>query len=247
MKGHMLLKSIGYVDEAFVADAMTVRPHRAGRWRKYAALAACLALAAGTALWWSQRPYVIALDQVPVNQVSAVHRVEPDYDPETVQLVSWDSAQIAEYYGKDLTPAYVPKNLELVEDGDAVVLVDDSGTVVNDAVELDFYTGYDPDGTLGSQNIPGFTMTVSTGDTLVYEYADPETMRQLFSINGVEVTLGEITITDTNGEYQARSVYTAEFTLGDRCYALRFHQMQMVEIVKVVASIIWEDSNIVVE
>lgn len=247
MNGKELLRELSRVDEAFLADAMTEMPPRKHHWRKYAAAAACLFLAAGAGLWWSQRPYVIRLDQVAVNPVSTVHRTEPTYDPATVETLLWEKEQVTEYYGKDLTPAYIPEDLEPVSDGTAEVLVEADGTVVFDAVELDFYTGYGPDGTLGPQPVQGFSMTVSTGDVLIYEYADPETGRQMFSVNGVEVTLGEITLNDQRGEYAAFGAYTAEFTLGELRYALCFHQMEMEEVLKVVASIIQNSDNVLVK
>lgn len=248
MNGQDLLRSMNHVEEAFLAEAMEAVPAKNRRWKAFAGLAACFLLLAGAALWWSQQPYVIRLDQVTVHPVSAVHRAEPVYDPATVQTVSWDSAQVAEYYGKDLTPAYIPEALEPINGkSTAEVLVKEDGTVVRDAVELDFYTGYSPDGTLETQNVQGFSMTVSTEETLIYEYVDSESGRQMLSINGVDVTLGEITLNDHRGEYAAFGAYTAEFAVGDLCYSLRFHQMEMEEVVKVVASIIQEDSNIVVE
>ena len=247
MNGKELLRELSRVDEAFLADAMVETPHRKHRWRKYAAAAACLFLAAGAGLWWSQRPYVIRMDQVAVNPVSTVHRTEPTYDPATVQTISWEKEQVTEYYGKDLTPAYIPENLSPVGDGTTEVLVEADGTVVYDAVELDFYTGYSTDGTLETQNLQGFSMTVSTEETLIYEYVDSESGRQMLSINGVEVTLGELTLNDHRGEYAAFGAYTAEFAAGDLCYSLRFHQMEMEEVVKVVASIIQNSDNVLVK
>lgn len=248
MKGQHLLKSMTHIHPDFVADAMEALPSKGRGWKRYAGLAACIVLLAGAALWYGQRPYVIRLEDVAVNPVAEIHRAEPSYDPAAVQVVSWDSAQITEYYGKDLTPAYVPENLEPANrESTAQVLVEEDGTVVRDAVELDFYTGYSPDGTLEAQNVQGFSMTVSTEETLIYEYVDSESGRQMLSINGVDVTLGEITLNDHRGEYAAFGAYTAEFAVDDLCYSLRFHQMEMEEVVKVVASIIQGDSNILVE
>ena len=239
MSGKELLRGLSHVDEAFVADAMAEGPARRRPWRKYAAAAACIALLAGAALWWNGRPYVIRMDQVAVNPVSSVRPAQPSYDPAAVRAVSWDSAQIAEYYGRDLTPAYVPENLaQANREPTGEVLVTEDGLVVFDAVELDFYAG---------EPARGFSLTVSTEETLIYEYADPETGRKRFSVNGVEVTLGEILVTDASGEQPSFGAYTAEFALDDLCYALRFQQMEMAEVLKVVASIIQGDSNIVVE
>lgn len=238
MKGQQLLKSMTHVDPDLIADAMAAVPVRKHRWKPLAGLAACFVLLAGFFLWQSRQPYVIVLDQVAVNPVSAVHPVEPSYDPAAVQTVSWDSAQITEYYGKDLTPAYVPEHLEQTETT-SYILVESDGTVVQDVVELS-YCAADLSESQWME-AEAFSLMVSTDQLYITCALDPTAPPQITYIGDVEVSLGAIS------RENAVQSYVAEFVLEELQYYMEFRQMELAEAVKVVASIIQGDSNIVVE
>lgn len=238
MKGLHLLESITHIDPSFVADAMADVPVKKQSRKPLAGLVACFVLLAGAVFWYSQRPYVIRLEDVAVNPVAEIHRTQPFYDPAAVQAVSWDNAQIAEYYGKDLAPAYVPEHLEPVETT-SQILVESDGTVVQDTVEL-FYC--DPDlPESGWMEAEAFSLMVSTDQLYVTSALDPTAVHQITYISDVEVSLGAI--------FQENAIqsYIAEFTLGELQYHMEFRQMELVETVKVVASVIQGDSNILVE
>lgn len=248
MKGTRLLRSMGHVDEGFLADAMETPAPARRRKGRMAIAAACLLLLAGAALWHSRQPYVIDLDRVAVNPLTAVYPAQSDYDPAGLRQISWESREITEYYGRDLTPAYIPEDLEpLQSECTAQVLVDADGTVVRDMVEVVYTADHEAEDTQDGQNLRGFSMTVSTQDALVWEYASPGDQRQTVDIDGVQVTLGEIAVTDTRGEYESFAVYTASFTLEEVRYSLRFQQLDMKDVVKVVASIIRGDDRIEVK
>lgn len=248
MKGTRLLRSMGHVDEGFLADAMETPAPARRRKGRMAIAAACLLLLVGAALWHSRQPYVIDLDRVAVNPLTAVYPAQPAYDPAGLRQISWESREITEYYGRDLTPAYIPEDLEpLQSECTAQVLVDADGTVVRDTVEVVYTADHEAEDTQDGQNLPGFSMTVSTQDALVWEYASPGDQRQTVDIDGVQVTLGEIAVTDTRGEYESFAVYTASFTLEEVRYSLRFQQLDMKDVVKVVASIIRGDDRIEVK
>ena len=249
MRGTRLLRSMGHVDEGFLADAMeTPAPAQRRKGRVTIAAAACLLLLAGAALWHSRQPYVIDLDRVTVNPLTAAYPAQPAYDSAGLRQVSWESLEITEYYGRDLTPAYIPEDLEpLQSECTAQVLVDADGTVVRDAVEVVYAADHEQEDTQDGQSLRGFSMTVSTQDALIWEYASPGDQRQTVDIDGVQVTLGEIAVTDTRGEYEPFTVYTASFTLEEVRYSLRFQHLDMKDVVKVVASIIRGDDRIEVK
>lgn len=238
MNGKELLRELGGVDESFLTDAMTEVPSRKHHWWKCAVAAACLFLAAGVGLWWAQRPYVIRLDQVAVTPLADVQPVEPIYDPAVVTPIAWEDEQATEYYGRDLTPAYIPENLKVVEHN-ALVLVESDGTVVRDVMEFSYCD------TAPSEShwleAEAFSMMVSTDQLLVTCVLDPTAPHQITEIGGVEVSLGTV--------FQDNAIpcYVAEFGLHDLQYYLEFRQMELAEVVKVVASIIYDSDNVLIK
>lgn len=238
MNGKELLRELGGVDEAFLTDAMTEVPSRKHHWRKCAVAAACLFLAAGVGLWWAQRPYVIRLDQVAVTPLADVQPAEPIYDPAVVTPIAWEDEQATEYYGRDLTPAYIPENLEAVEHN-ALALVESDGTVVQDMVELSYCDAALPESHW--MEAEAFSMMVSTDQLRIINALDLTTPHQITEIGGVEVSLGAI--------FQDNAVhcYVAEFGLDDLQYYLEFRQMELAEVVKVVASIIYDSDNLLIK
>lgn len=238
MNGKELLRELSGIDEAFLADAMTEAPHQKHRWRKYAATVACLCLVAGAGLWWAQWPHVIRLDQVAVTPLADVQPVEPAYDPAVVTPLSWEDEQAAEYYGRDLTPAYIPENLEAVE-RNALVFVESDGTVVQDMVELSYCDAALPESRW--MEAEAFSMMVSTDQLRIINALDLTAPHQITEIGGVEVSLGAI--------FQDNAVqcYVAEFGLDDLQYYLEFQQMELAEVVKVVASIIYDSDNVLIK
>lgn len=238
MNGKELLRALDQVDEALVADALADAPVKRTRWQKWTAVAACLALAAGTGLWWSQRPYVVRLEQVAVTPLADVQTVEPAYDPAVVTPLSWDAEQVTAYYGRDLAPAYIPENLEAVETT-AQALIESDGTVVRDMVEFSYCDAALPESRW--MEAEAFSMMVSADQLRVTCALDPTAPHQVTDIGGVEVSLGAI--------FQENAVqcYVAEFTLNDLQYYLEFRQMELAEAVKVVASIVHGSDNVLVK
>lgn len=238
MNGKELLRELSGIDEVFLADAMTeVTPRKHGWW-KYVAAAACLFLAAGTGLWRSQQPYVIRLDQVTVTPLADIQPVDPAYDPAVVTPISWEDEQATEYYGRDLTPAYIPENLDAVK-RNALALVESDGTVIRDVMELSYRDAAPTESHWAEAE--AFSMMVSTDQLCVTYALDPTAPHQITEIGGIEVSLGTI--------FQDNTVqcYVAEFTLDDLQYYLEFRQMELAETLKVVASIIYDSDNVLIK
>ena len=194
----------------------------------------------------------IRMDQVCLNEVEGISADAARVwsDSESYTPVQWDRDAILAYYGRDLTPAYLPEGLSAAAgNGTAAVIVDNNGGVVEDTVRLGFYHAYYEDGsprlTAGTAAKRGFSVTVSRiGILQDCIYLLPENERKTTDIGGTEVTFGHRAMPygpydperhDTSGFYD---MYTAEFILDGAEYQLIAEQMEAAEAVKVVASLI---------
>ncbi len=269
MDGKDLMFGIGFVDDKFVEEAEFVtRIKRISLpWRYYFATAACFIFVASMAMlipYLSDTPdtqpdyepalphqtdpvpyfpeiYQVDMSQMLVNDIHGVSEGASLYDPKLHELATWTMAEIVAYYGKSPVPAYIPDILTASPYNEsATVLVDKSGVAVNDLVYFDFYHAYDNNGTPllygGSGAKMGFSVAVSkigtTGDCV---YAD---------INNLETSYIGHTAVIWGSMSTPYELYTAEFQYADIHYLIIAEQMQLKEVVKVVASIIFESENI---
>lgn len=181
------------------------------------------------------------------------------YDPELYDKVIWNTEDIVNYYGSDLTPPYVPEGL-IPSPGNEKdqVIVKKDGTVENDTVWLEYYHDYYEDGspmnTEGVVANKGFTLMVSklgiVNDCL---YILPENEVQVSDVGGTSVTIGyrmmpygpyDEETHEPSGYYD---LYVAEFEFEGRDYQLVAAQMELEEVVKVVSSIIFGESAVEVD
>lgn len=196
----------------------------------------------------------VSMDNISFNEVKALTdtaRVWPD--PELYDHIQWDKNAVIEYYGKDLTPAYIPDGLTAaVGNGTASAIADKSGKIVEDTLWLNFYHDYYEDGSpkltedVGAAK--GFSMTVSKisllNDCL---YILPENEVKTSDIDGTAVTFGYRSMPygpydpDTHEPSGYYDMYVAEFEYDGIEYQIIAEQMEANEVVKVVSSIIYKE------
>ena len=194
----------------------------------------------------------IRMDRVAFNEMGLyVDAARVWRDPELYDFIQWDKGAIIAYYGRDLTPAYLPEGLLAAAGNEtASVIADKKGKIVDDTVQLGFYHAYYDDGsprlTEGVAAKKGFSITASKiGILCDCIYILPENERKTTNFNGTEVTFGYRSMPcgpydpenhEPSGHYD---MYTAEFTLDGAEYLLIAEQMKAEEVVKVVASLIY--------
>lgn len=180
------------------------------------------------------------------------------YDPALYDTdVAWGKDEVTDYYGKDLTPLYIPDGLIADSwNGTAKVILDKNGKVVNDTVWLNFYHDYyeggSPKLTEEVAALKGFSITVSKIGLLndCY-YILPENEVKTSNINGTAVTFGYRSMPygpydpDTHEPSGYYDMYVAEFEYDGIEYQIVAEQMEAEEIVKVVSSIIYGEEVIV--
>ena len=180
------------------------------------------------------------------------------YDPDLYDDVVWYKEDILAYYGEDLTPAYIPDGLYASPQNDTTIVhVGKDGTVAEDTVWLGYYHDYYEDGS------PKLTEEVAAckGLSIVISkigivndccYLMPENEVKTSGIGGVAVTFGYRSMSygpygpethEPSGYYE---MYVAEFEQDGIEYQIVTEQMEIEELVKVVASIIYGEDEIVI-
>lgn len=173
------------------------------------------------------------------------------YDPERYDTdVVWDKDEVKNYYGKDLTPLYIPDGLVAASgNGTARVVLEKNGKVVKDTVTLSFYHDYYEDGspklTEDVAAVKGFSITASKIGLLSdCIYLLPENEAKTSDIDGTAVTFGYRSMPygpydpDTHEPSGYYDMYVVEFEYDGIEYQIVAEQMEAEEVVKVVSSII---------
>ena len=201
----------------------------------------------------------VSLSNLYFNEVEGVLDAAPKwYDPELYDTdVVWDKDEVKNYYGKDLTPLYIPDGLVAASgNGTARVVLEKNGKVVKDTVALSFYHDYYEDGspklTEDVAGVKGFSITVSKIG-LLHDclYILPENEVKTSDIDGTAVTCGYRPMPygpndpDTHEPSGYYEIYVAEFEHDGIEYEILAEQMEAEEVVKVVSSIIYGEEVIV--
>lgn len=168
-------------------------------------------------------------------------------------------AGTADYYGKDLTPSYIPAGLSAGSgNGAADAVMEKNGTVVWDTAYLCFYHDYYEDGspklTEDIAATKGFSLTASKTGLLndcVYILSENDVITS--DIGGTAVTFGYRSM--SYGPYDSQThepsgyydMYVAEFNFEDIEYQLIATQMELEDVVTIVASIIYGNAEIVID
>ncbi len=289
MRAEEFLDALNEANEIYIIDAWEPNNKKRPTWRRFGTIAACLALLCASVLYLSSEDggemptggsstgqviidqednkgngnpaFTVHMDSVAVNEVSGnMDAARLWRDPEMYHNEVWDESQIIEYYGRDLTPSYVPEGL-LPAQGNgsgAFILNNEDGTVAEDTVWIGFYHDYYEDGspklTEGVSAVKGISITVSRIGILnccIYTLPDDEI--ETTDIAGTTVTFGYRSMSygpydpDTHEPSGYYDLYTAEFTLEGVEYEIISHQLPLEEIVKVTASLITGEDNITAE
>lgn len=200
----------------------------------------------------------VSMDHIFLNEVGALLDAARIWrDLELYDYIQWDRNDIIDYYGKDLTPVYVPDGLTAaIGNGTASVIADQRGNIVEDTVQLSFYHDYYEDGspkmTEDVAATKGFLFTASKigllNDCL---YLLPENEVKISDIDGTSVTFGYRSMPygpydpDTHEPSGYYDMYVAEFEYDGIEYKVVAEQMEAEEVVKVVSSIIYGEEVIV--
>lgn len=173
------------------------------------------------------------------------------FDPEIYDEIKWDKSDILEYYGRELTPAYIPEGLipsEWNESGTTVYVKKDGG-IEYDCVGLSFYHDYYEDGspklTDDVAAVKGFSVTVSR---LGYPfecgiYSDLGG-KSTNDIKGMPVAISHRSVThgpydpDTHEPSGFYDEYIAEFKYDGVFYRIVTDQLPADEIIEIVGSIL---------
>ncbi|MDE7063395.1 MAG: hypothetical protein K2O73_09160 [Lachnospiraceae bacterium] len=212
----------------------------------------------------SAHPTTIHIDKqgIFINEVTALADAAFPYawtDPEKYDRIVLDRAGTAGYYGKDLTPAYIPAGLSAgIGNGTANAVREKNGTVVWDTAYLCFYHDYYEDGspklTEDIAATKGFSLTASKTGLLndcVYILSENDVITS--DIGGTAVTFGYRSM--SYGPYDSQThepsgyydMYVAEFNFEDIEYQLIATQMELEDVVTIVASIIYGNAEIVID
>lgn len=200
----------------------------------------------------------VSMDNISFNEVEALMDAAPLWrDPELYDSIWWDKNAVIDYYGKDLTPVYIPDGLTAaIGNGTAKVVADKSGNIVEDTTWLGFYHDYHENGhpklTEGVTAYKGFSITVSKIG-LLHDclYLLPENEVKTSDINGTAVTFGYRPMPygpynpDTHDPAGYYDMYVAGFEYDGIEYEILAEQMEAEEVVKVVSSIIYGEEVIV--
>ena len=194
----------------------------------------------------------ISMDRIFFNDVGILADAARVWrDPERYDSLSWGNAEILDYYGKDLTPPYIPDGLiPAGSNGTATVIADREGAIVEDTVWLGFYHAYYDDGspmlTEGVSAVKGFSVRMSKIGLLNdCFYITPEKEAKTSDINGTAVTFGcrsmpygpyDPETHEPSGYYD---LYVAEFEKDGIEYQVVAEQISKSELVKVVSSILY--------
>ncbi len=200
----------------------------------------------------------ISMDNISFNEIEALMDTALLWrDPELYDRIWWDREDVIDYYGKDLTPAYVPDGLTAANgNGTAQVVADKSGNIVEDTAWLGFYHDYNETGspklTEGVTARKGFSITVSKiGLMNDCVYILPENEVKTSDIDGTAVTFEYRPMPygpfdpDTHEPSGYYDLYVAGFELDGIEYEILAEQMEAEEVVKVVSSIIYGEEVIV--
>lgn len=194
----------------------------------------------------------IRMDRIFFNEIGPSADVARVWrDPELYKSIEWDKIAVTDYYGRDLTPIYVPEDLTAAAgNGTASVIADKHGRIVEDTARLGFYHDYYADGsprlTENTAAKKGFSITVSRIGLLPdCIYILPENEVTDSNINGTAVTFGYRSMPygpydpDTHKPSGYYDIYVAEFEYDGIEYRIIAEQLEAAEVVKIVSSVIY--------
>ena len=191
----------------------------------------------------------ISMSDIIMNQVDSFTSADyARYNPETDDEVVWNKEDIVAYYGTDLTPAYIPNDLTASpQNNNVTVYIKQDGSVTEDTVQLGFYQSED----VSVKH--GFSITASKiGIVQTCIYLPPDSEIKSSDIEGTAVTFGYRSMpygpydSETHEPAGYYDMYVAEFKHNSIEYQIVAEQMEVEEVVKVVASVITGEKDITI-
>ena len=191
--------------------------------------------------------YVLDLNSVKINEVARVGESDVWYDPALYEIRNWANKDIADYYGVELQPPYIPEELSpSVYNGSAEAVYTKDGAIVCDQITFGYYTDYYEDGSPMQYQETGGKKGISVqvskiGNLVTYDYILPLTEQDKTIIDGIKVVVGQFSVSSTTTGF-----YTAEFEVNAIQYKIIGYQMELKDVLKVVTSVIRGDADIIV-
>ena len=200
--------------------------------------------------------HALTADEIIFNEVTEeVGGARLYFDPELYDEVKWDKADILEYYGRELAPAYIPDGLipSKWNEAGATVFVKKGGGIEYDRVGLSFYHDYYEDGSPKLTDddvaaVKGFSVTVSRlgypFECGIYNDLNELGDKGTTEINGIPVVFSHRSAPygpydpDAHEPYGFYDEYIAEFEVDGVFYRIVTHQLPADELIIIVGSIL---------
>ena len=187
------------------------------------------------------------MSQIHINELDSYMPMDRarNYDPQAGVDIVWNEADTIAYFGTNLIPAYIPAGLQpALENAAQSVVLSKENEVWEDTVILRFHDSENP-----AKYVPGkeFVLTASKLGILhdiLHLGANWETSH----INDVQILIGHCLM--SYGAYDSPDgyydFYTAHFKYHDIEYELNFSDIEISEVVKIIASIIYESKQFII-
>ena len=203
----------------------------------------------------------IDLGEIYINElVPATDDVGRNYpNSEVCRNVVWEEKDVAFYYGKKLVPPYIPAGLQASHDNTTQeAVITKEGEVWEDTVWLNFYHDYYEDGspkmTDDISTVKGFYLKASKIGLLAdFCFTDSSGDAKASNIGGTEVYIGYKSMEygpydpNTHDPCGYYDMYVVLFSFDGIEYELVFSQIELEDVVKVAASILYDEKTIILK
>lgn len=199
----------------------------------------------------------INIDDIHINEINSAVDFGRNYpSSEKAETTIWNEADIITYYGSSLVPLYIPNNLYASPNNTTqTAVLSETGEIWEDTIWLSFYHDYYEDGS------PKLTETISApkgfylnaskiGLLTDFICTNSEQHAVITTLDQTPVIFGYRSIESGPFDPQTHipsgyyDLYVAQFTFNAIEYELVFSQMELKEVVSVVASIIYNTDDV---
>lgn len=267
MNGKDLLAGMSYMDEHTIAEELSghvpAKGVRLRNLRRLGVLAACVCIAVtgifmygkGNGPLQEKAQTRILLSEIDLNEFDRDSNDRKIHLPNNCVEETWNRQALADYFGRDLWPVYIPEGLTESPYNNQQTIFRLNENIYLDEVYLDFYHGFNNDGmpmwTEDAAAEKGFTLTAwKKGLSRDYMWASEEDQLKTSVIGDTEVVFGYRKM--EYGPYDEKShapagaydLYVATFMIDDVHYEFVSHQLPLDELVKVVTSFICQTEEV---
>ena len=273
MKEFLVTAALSDIDQSFVYEAEERQITCQRKWQLWLPTVACFALICSLALprllpqqtvlppvTEQNSPTTVTLGEVQFLDLELMpDRALSLFFLEANKEQIWTPAQTRAYYGGDLTPLWLPEDLQAAEsNGYARVYVGEGGEVAAEFFTLQFYEDYYEDGSPKAADGSAIPRGVSLSASRTGIWRDcilllPEDVQQQTEIAWVSVQLGYRQMSygpydpETHAPAGYYDLYVAEFEKNGVQYELVSEKLSMEEFLTVLSSIILEREDVTVE